>query len=395
MGLLLEPIKKDLQLSDTQLGFLTGIAFGLFYALLGVPIARWADRGNRVTITSMAIALWGATVMSCLFVTNFVQLAGARVAAAMGEAGCMPPTYSLVGDYFPRSAERTRAMAIYMLASPLSSVVGYIGGGWIGQRYGWRIAFFVAGIPALLVAVAVKATVREPRAQVHEKQKVQRQRLIAVVNTLWERRSTRHLSAAIILLLTMGLGLGPWYAAFMIRNHSMDTAGLGVWFGVIFGVCGTIGILLGGYVASRWYALDDRGQMRLSAFVVASQVPCYVLFLLVPSKLCALIALAPLIMQFNFILAPAFALMQRLVGNDMRATAIAVVMLLANLVGMGIGPQVVGILSDLLRPFSGNNSLRYAMLVMSLISLWAAKHFWLVGETVKTDLLDAAGKVAA
>ena len=113
--LLLQPIKDDLRLSDTQLGFLTGIAFALFYATLGLPIARWADRGNRVTITSAAIGLWGATVMSCVFVTNFVQLLLARVAAAVGEAGCMPPTYSLVGDYFPSPTQRARAMAVYWL----------------------------------------------------------------------------------------------------------------------------------------------------------------------------------------------------------------------------------------------------------------------------------------
>src|SRR6266852_4948977 len=127
--LLLQPIKEDLHLSDTQLGFLTGIAFALFYATLGLPIARWADRGNRATITSVAIALWGVTVMLCLFVGNFVQLVFARVAAAVGESGCMPPTYSLVGDYFPTSAERTRAMSVYMLANPLSTLGSFVVGG--------------------------------------------------------------------------------------------------------------------------------------------------------------------------------------------------------------------------------------------------------------------------
>src|ERR1700677_3032404 len=120
--LLLQPIKDDLHLSDTQLGLLTGLAFGLFYATLGLPMARWADRGNRPTITAIAIAMWGATVMSCVLVTNFVQLVLARIAAAVGEAGCMPTTYSLLGDYFPAPAERTRAMSIYWLASPLAAL---------------------------------------------------------------------------------------------------------------------------------------------------------------------------------------------------------------------------------------------------------------------------------
>jgi MFS family permease len=129
MILLLEPIKQDLRLSDTQLGFLTGIAFGLFYAIVGLPLARLADRGNRVTLASISIGLWALTVMSCLFVTHYFQLVLARVAAAIGESGCKPPTYSLVGDYFPRPAERTRAMAVYWLGSPLASLLAFILGG--------------------------------------------------------------------------------------------------------------------------------------------------------------------------------------------------------------------------------------------------------------------------
>jgi MFS family permease len=139
--LLLQPIKEDLHISDTQLGFVTGIAFALFYATLGLPIARCADRGNRVTITSIAIGLWGGTVMLCLFVTNFVHLVFARIAAAIGESGCMPPTYSLVGDYFPAPAERTRAMATYWLASPVALLISLVAGGWLNERYGWRVTF--------------------------------------------------------------------------------------------------------------------------------------------------------------------------------------------------------------------------------------------------------------
>jgi len=136
-GLVLQPVKQDLHLSDTQLGFLTGIAFALFYATLAIPISRWADRGNRVTIATLAISLWGLTVMSCLFVTNFVQLLFARVAAAVGESGCVPPTYSLVGDYFPKPGERARALAIYNASNPIAVLIGFMAGGWL-KHYGWR-----------------------------------------------------------------------------------------------------------------------------------------------------------------------------------------------------------------------------------------------------------------
>jgi MFS family permease len=185
--LLLQPIKADLHLSDTQLGFLTGIAFELIYATLGLPIARWADLGNRVTIASFAVGLWGLTVMACLFVTSFLQLLFARIAAAIGESGCMPPTYSLMGDYFPESAPRTRAMTIYMLAGPLATLISFVLGGWLNEHYGWRITFFIVGIPALLVAVLVKFPIAEPprRTTLAAVPQPQLRRLTSVLSMLW------------------------------------------------------------------------------------------------------------------------------------------------------------------------------------------------------------------
>jgi len=396
--LLLEPIKQDLRLTDSQLGFLTGIAFGLFYATLGLPIARWADRGNRVTITSLAIALWGITGMFCLFVTNFVQLVAARVTAAVGESGCMPPTYSLIGDYFPAPAARTRAMAVYWLGNPLAALVSFVAGGWSNEMYGWRMTFFFMGIPALLVAGLVKMTVTEPRASLSQAQHAHDRplpRFVEVVGTLWYQPSSRHLCLGIILVFTMALGMAPWYAAFMMRSHGMGTAELGIWLGCIFGLSGLIGTLLGGYVAARWFSEDERGQMRLSAAMIASMVPCFALFLLLPNKQGALFALMPLVLAGNFILGPTFALLQRLVVDEMRATTLAVVMLLANLIGMGIGPQVVGILSDLLAPALGSDSLRYAMLAMSFVAFWAAFHCWRAGRTLKEDLTALGERIRA
>jgi predicted MFS family arabinose efflux permease len=385
MMLLLQPIKEDLQLSDTQLGFLTGIAFALFYATLGVPISRWADRGNRVTITSVAIGLWGLTVMACLLVTNYVQLVFARIAASIGEAGCKPPTYSLVGDYFPRPAERTRAMAVYWMGGPIAALITFILGGWLNELYGWRLTFLLMGIPGLVLAVVMKLTIVEPRGSAMRPLRPPPP-MRAVLKTLWGQRASRHLSIGLILLYTMGFGMGPWYAAFLMRSHGMSTSEVGVWLGMIIGLSGIAGVLSGGYVASRWFADNERSQMRVTALSVASLVAFFVAFLTLPQKHQALIALTPLMAMFNFFLAPTYALMQRLVADEVRATTLAVVMLFAHLIGMGIGPQVVGILSDLLLPVAGRDSLRFAMLIMSFVALWAAYHFWCVGRTVKEDL---------
>lgn len=397
MMVLLEPIKEDLMLSDTQLGLLTGIVFGLFYATLGVPIARWADRGNRVTITSCAIGLWGLTVMGCMFVTNYAQLVIARIAAAVGEAGGKPPMYSLLGDYFVKPAERTRALAIFSTSSSLAALVSLILGGWLNEHYGWRMTFLLMGIPGLVLAVLVKWTLREPRAEIKRAQSASTLQPSAasmktVLLTIWRQHSCRHLCIALILIYMLAMGMAPWFGAFLMRSHGMGTAELGLWLGVIFGVGGTAGSLLGGYVASHWFANDERAQMRTCALTVASLMPSFLAFLLVPEKQYALMALVPLIIGFQFFLGPTYALMQRLVGEDMRATLMAVIMLLANLIGFGVGPLIVGFLSDALRPSLAGESLRYAMLAMSLTALWAGYHFWLVGRSIRSDLLAVASR---
>jgi MFS family permease len=385
--LLLEPIKKDLQLSDTQLGFLTGIAFGLFYATLGLPIARWADRGNRVTIASLAIALWGVTVMSCVFVTNFVQLVFARIAAAIGESGCMPPTYSLLGDIFPGANERARAMTIYMLANPLSALISYSIGGWLGETYGWRTAFLVMGVPGLLFAVLFKASIIEPRAQrTYSADEAFQPQMIDVVGTALRSPALRHLITAMIISAIVAMGLGPWYASFLIRSHNMTPAELGIWFGLITCFGGAVGILGGGYVTTRLFGSDERGQVRIGAAALAAAVPCFLVFLLAPHKHIALAGFTGLVVVGTFYYGPTFALLQRLVVAEMRATMLALTLLLTNVIGMGIGPQAVGILSDQLMPIWGRESLRYAMLAMSLVTFWASYHLWRSGRTLRFEL---------
>jgi MFS family permease len=423
MGLVLQPIKEDLHLSDSQLGFLTGIAFALFYSTLGVPIARWADRGNRVTIASVAIALWGVAVMSSLFVTNFAQLVAARVAAGIGGSGCMPPTYSLLGDYYPAPAQRTRVMAVYMMSGPIGSVVSYVTGGWLNVHYGWRIALFAMGVPGLIVALLLKATLKEPRqpargqdvlhsrdglyarnvshaddlshardashghdVSAHDIPAPPMPRVTQVLSDLWFQPASRHLAIALIALITLTGGMFSWLGTFLIRSHGMTTADLGVWFGVIFGASGTLGVAMGGYIAQRWFGEDERGQMRLFAILTAALLPCYAVLLLSARTPVALTALSLCVLIGNFAIGPAFALVQRLVIHETRATTMALIMLLANLMGMGMGPQVVGILSDGMSRAVGNDSLRYAMLATALLAPWSAYHLWRVGRVVEEGL---------
>jgi MFS family permease len=386
--LMLEPIKQELRLSDTQLGFLTGISFALFYATMGVPISRWSDRGNRGTITWLAMGLWSLTVMSCLFVGNLAQLVAARVAAAVGEAGCVPPTFSLVGDYFPRPRERTRAMTIYFLASPMSQLTAFLGGAVLYKQFGWRMAFFLVGLPGVLIALLAKATIFDPRSRravvPPGQPRIPSLRDAAVL--LWQCRSLRHLSIAIILTLTLSLGMHPWYVAFLVRSHGMRIGDLGFDLGLIFGLSGIVGVLVGGYASTSWIARSEQAQLRLSSVMTGLLAPSFAAFLVVGSASISLGTLVPLVLVFNFFIGPSFALLQRLVPVELRATTLSLVMLLTNLIGMGLGPQIVGMASDMLNPMLGAESLRYAMLTISGLALWGAFHFWRAGETVTEDL---------
>jgi MFS family permease len=388
MFILLEPIKKDLQLSDTQLGFVTGFAFSVFYATMGIPIARWADRGNRVSIVSLAMALWSLTTMATLMVTNYVQLLVARILAGIGDAGCLPPMYSLLGDYFRDPAERTRAIYVYELASPFAGLVAFVAAGWLNEHFGWRIALLVAAIPALLIAALLKLTLIEPPRQVTRsgERMVYRSSTKDVLALLWQQPSCRHLTAGMIVWFITGAGVVTWQAAYMIRAHGMGTAELGSWMAVIHAAGSATGILCGAYALGRWFKRDERGQMRLAAFAAAISVPAYIAFLMLPNGYHALLVLIPQAVVFGAFIPATTALLQRLVPDNMRATAFMVIMFLANLIGLGLGPQLVGVLSDLLRESLGRDALREAMLLVSFLGLWTAYHYWRVSRTIQDDL---------
>ena len=269
LALLMEPIRREFRLSDTQLGFLSGPAFVLLYATMGIPIARYADRRNRVTIISLSIAIWSGMVMLSGFAGNFWHLLLARVGVGIGEAGCTPSAQSLISDYCS-PIERTRALSIYLLGLPLGVLVSYLLGGWINQAFGWRMAFMAVGLPGLILAWLVKRTIQEPpRYRNDNTVAVTKTRVpIGVVfATLWRRRALRHLTIAFAIVGTVAASTLAWLPAFFIRTHGMATGELGTWLAPVTGIGGGVGIWLGGFLATRYGAHDarDRKSTRLNS----------------------------------------------------------------------------------------------------------------------------------
>jgi len=385
LSLVLESIKQDLQLSDSQLGLLTGFAFALFYAVAGIPIARWADRGDRNTVVSVTTALWSTMVALCGLMGNFTQLLLVRVGVAVGEAGCLPPAQSLIADYFDR-AERPRAMAIYWMCSPIAVIIGYLGGGWLAEYFGWRITFMIIGLPGILLAILVKLTLREPRLEQKTHSVITQPSFKVVLNTLWLQPTFRHIVLAFCVTFFFGTGISLWLPTFFIRSHGMETGELGAWLAFVWGVCAVFGTYLGGVLATHYAAGKEGLQMRTIALAHILYGILFVTVYLSSNKYNALALLAALTIIGAAVNGPIFSAIQSLVNDRMRSVALALIFLFANLIGFGLGPLVAGVLSDLLAPKFGQESLRYALLMLSPGYLWAAFHYWRASHTIEDDI---------
>lgn len=394
LSLLLEPIKQDFQLSDSQLGFLTGFAFALFYAVAGIPIARWADRGNRNTVVSTTTALWSAMVALCGLVGNYTQLLLVRVGIAVGEAGCLPPAQSLIADYFDR-AERPQAMAIYWLCSPIAVIIGYLGGGWLAESLSWRMVFIVVGVPGILLAMLVKLTLREPRLERISTAVVEQPSIKEVLNTLWQQRTFRYIVMGFCVSYFFGMGIFQWLPTFFIRSHGMDTGELGTWLTFALGVCGVFGGYLGGLLADRYAAGKEALQMRAVALIFVLYGILFVMVYLSPNKYNALALMSALGFFGALTTGPIFSAIQSVVNDHMRSVALALVFLLANLIGFGLGPIAAGVLSDLLTPMFGQESLRYALVSFSPGYLWVAYYYWKAANTIEADIMIVESRVGS
>ena len=390
LSILMESIKRDLALSDQSLGFLSGFAFAAFYATLGIPMALWADRGNRRNLIAVSLALWSAMTAACGLAQNFWHLALARIGVGIGEAGCSPPAHSMISDYY-HPGERATAIGIYALGIPLGVMFGLFLGGWINEVFGWRKAFFLLGIPGIALAVLMRLTVPEPQRGLSDARRDEgtRPSFGETLRFLWRRPAFVHLSLGAGLACFLGYGLITWLPAFLIRSHGMKTGEIGLWLGLLMGVVGGVAMFSSGVLADRLGRRDVRWSAWTVAIAFLVPVPCSALAFLVESRTLALLGLVPAVVAANFWQASTLAHAQGLVRLRMRAMASAILLLIANIIGLGAGPWAIGAVSDALAPRFGADSLRYSLLAFGALGPWIAWHFWQGGKHLSADLARA------
>jgi len=392
LNVLAKQIMEDLQISKTAFGFLSGLAFALFYATLGIPIAVLADRVSRKWILVISLSIWSIMTTACGFAVGFWQLAIARVGVGVGEAGGSPPSHSMISDLFP-VASRGTALAVYSLGVPVGIALGNIVGGLVGGAWGWRAAFYVLGIPGALLAIYVAYTLREPPrghtdGGIKEGEKAPP--LNEVARFMWSQKSLVHTIIGATLITTVGYGGVTWFAAFLQYSHGMTLGSVATYLAWQTGISAAIGTFLGGFLAD-WFAKHNVGWMAwvVTAATVLSVPFAFIVYLSNDTSL-VLWTLTGTILLGGVYLAPTFALVQNLVGVRMRATAAALLLFVINLVGLGAGPLAVGAMADLMEPMFAKDSVRYVLFIFSALGIWGAWHYYIAPRTLKEDLERAA-----
>ena len=386
--ILQEPIKADLGLSDAQLGLLTGFSFALVYVTAGIPIAWLADRANRRNIVAASLAFWSLMTALSGLVQNYGQLLAARLGVGVGEAGGSPPSHSMISDYFPPSSRGT-ALSFYSMGIYIGVLFGFAAGGWIAENFGWRNAFFVIGIPGILYALVVLWVVKEPKRGQYDLAGVPAQSSLSETLAGLKRRPTFwYLSVGCAFTAFISYGNGNFMPSFLMRNHGMSLAEVGAILGLISGLSGATGTFLGGFLADRLATRDMRWYVWIPILGgLSSMIPAYYT-LFGENTTLIVAAMIPSQILSALYLGPCIATCHNLVSPGMRAMASAILYFVLNLIGLGLGPLTVGILSDLFAEPFGEDNLRYAMATALTIGFLGIYFLWMGSRSLNRDLED-------
>ena len=395
LNVLLESIKLEFKISDTMAGFLGGITFAAFYSIMGIPIAAIADRNNRVNVLSISIALWSIMTALCGLASQFIYLLLARVGTAIGEAGGTPPSHSLLSDYFPRH-RRATAISIYMMGVPIGQALGQYSGGWLNQYLDWRMAFVLVGLPGVLVALLAKTTVREPLRGYSDLNRTTLSEPVPpiweVFKHLWRIKAFRYLCIANGLHSFVWYGGSSWNNSFFIRTHNMsfgDAATLLMSISLI----SCIGTYGGGVLADKLSVRfnDKRWYLLLPAIATFGMIPFQFSSYLAADKLMVILSFYIMMILASVFFGPTYAMAQALSPTHMRARAASIVLFVQTMLGYGLGPIVVGMLSDWLMPTQDKQSLAWGLVIVGLANIGAAWYYYQGSRTLAAELDSAVG----
>lgn len=390
INILAEPIKRDLGLSDTQLGLMTGLAFALFYTVLGIPIARYADRpkSDRIGIIGLSLAFWsGMTALSGL-AQNFGQMLLARIGVGVGEAGCTPAAMSLITDSVP-AEKRSSAIAFYGLGVPIGGLLGMVIGGQLYDAFGWRTAFMVVGLPGIVLALVFVLLLKDPRKLGVATTTVQPKAALPFRDAMMEiGRSRGFVLLAVAASFTAFLAYGKttWAAILFVRNHGLSPGETGLVLGLAIGLAGVFGTWLGGALADRFGKADRRHILTAPAIGMVVAAPLlYLGYAVTDWRLAVAILVLPTILNSMYY-GPTYGLVQGLVRPEARATATSIMLFCQNLIGLGLGPLFFGMLSDAFRPMAGVESIRWVLYGAAWLGLIPAFFFWRASLRLSSDL---------
>ncbi len=391
VGILAQPISKELGLSDTQIGLMTGIAFALFYTGLGIPIARLCDRAttSRIKVIAVCLAIWSAMTALCGTAQNFTQFFLARIGVGIGEAGGTPPAHSLIAE-MAAPEKRASALSLYQLGPPIGGLIGMVLGGYLADSIGWRWAFVVVGAPGVLMSLVVVMLLRDPRQDVKNEPPAQTPgfsltasagRIAAefreAFTTIWASRANRHIMLAVAFAATANYGMLIWGPIYIQRTFGLTTGQTGLWFGLANGIGSALGVWFGGQLGDRLLKYGKQHLMTGPAIAIAISCPLLVLGLMANDWRLAIALFFPAIGVLWLHVGPAYSAVQGLVPSSSRATASAAILLMQNMFGLGIGSYAIGALSDHYKGEYGADSVRVVLVVMmGVVTLIAAALLW-------------------